>query len=83
MPNIDLVGVNEKGRRVGEDNPNAVLTDHEVELLLEMRDSTVPPMGYRKLAKAFDISKSQARNIVKGTQRAHQAARFKPRCTRP
>lgn len=83
MPNIDHVGVNDKGRRVGEDNPNATLTDHEVDLLLEMRDSTNPPMGYRKLARAFDISKSQARNIVKGDQRAQRAVRFKPRCTRP
>lgn len=78
MPNIDLVGVNEKGRRVGEDHPNATLTDHDVEMLLELRETE--NWGYRRLAKHFDISKSQVRRIVKGTHRAQQAARFKPRC---
>lgn len=81
MPKIDQVGVNERGRRIGEDNPNATLTDHEVDLLLELRETE--GWGYRRLAKHFDISKSQARRIVKGQHRGQQAARFKPRCPRP
>jgi len=72
---IDLVAVNDKGRRVGEDHPNATLTDHEVDLLLELRESE--GWGYRRLAKRFDICKSQARNIVKGRQRIQQPARYK------
>lgn len=33
-----LVKVNDHGRRIGEDHPRAILTDHEVELLLELLD---------------------------------------------
>ncbi len=29
-----LVKINEEGRRIGQDHPRAVLTDHEVDLLL-------------------------------------------------
>lgn len=31
-----LVKTNEMGRRIGEDHPRAVLTDHEVGLLIDM-----------------------------------------------
>lgn len=34
-----LIGVNAAGFRVGQDNPNAVLTDHDVELLLGLLDA--------------------------------------------
>lgn len=71
----DLVAVNERGRRIGEDNPNATLTDHEVELLFELRDTE--GWGYRRLAKHFEISKSQVRRILKGTHRGQQPARYK------
>lgn len=33
-----LVKVNDHGRRIGEDHPRAVLTDHEVDLLMELLD---------------------------------------------
>jgi Mor family transcriptional regulator len=47
-------------------------------MLLELRETE--GWGYRRLAKRFDISKSQVRNIVKGQQRAQTVARYR-RCT--
>ena len=62
-----VVAVNEHGQRIGEDHPGAKLTDHEVELMIEMHEDKV---GYRKLAKIFEISRSQVRNICKGIKRS-------------
>lgn len=68
------VGVNELGRRIGEDHVNARLTNAEVDLLLELRDLG---MSYRELGEKFDISKSGARKICKGQNRCQRATRFK------
>jgi len=62
-----VVAVNEKNQPIGEDHPSAKLTDHEVDLLIEMHEDNV---GYRKLSQMFEISKSQVRNICKGIKRA-------------
>ncbi|MDZ7918501.1 hypothetical protein [Rhodoferax sp.] len=71
---VRTVGVNDIGRRVGDSHPNAKLTDHEVDLLLSLRDEGWP---YSKLATKFEISKSQARNICKGLKRCQIPARYK------
>ena len=60
-----LVAVNAGGYRIGEDHPNARLTNHEGHHSL------------RQLAKVFDISKSQVRNIVKGLKRAQLPESYK------
>lgn len=60
------VAVNEAGYRIGEDHPAAKLTNHEVELILELREQC---MSYGDIARKFDISKSQVRNICKGLKR--------------
>lgn len=73
MPTI-TIAVNEQGRRVGDSHHNAKLTDHEVDLLLAMRDEG---LTYQQLADKFEISKSQARNIVKGIKRCQTPARYK------
>lgn len=62
------VGVNERGLRVGQDHQNAKLTDAEVELLLRFR---AEGWGYKRLAAAFELSKSQVRRICSGLSR-HQ-----------
>lgn len=61
-----VVGVNDKGQRVGEHHPQAKLTDREVDLMLELHEAG---WGYGRLAKLFDISKSQVRNICLGRKR--------------
>lgn len=68
------VGVNELGLRVGEDHVNAKLTNHEVDLLLELRGQG---WSYQQLADKFDLSKSGARKICKGVNRCQQPSRFK------
>lgn len=69
-----VVGCNESGKRVGEDHPNAKLTDHEVDLILEMRDEG---FSYGEIAKMFEVSKSQVRNIITGLKRCQIPVRFK------
>lgn len=68
------VGVNELGLRVGEDHVNAKLTNHEVDLLLELR---AQDWSYQQLADKFDLSKSGVRKICKGVNRCQQPSRFK------
>lgn len=69
-----LVGVNERGLRVGDSHHNARLTNAEVDLLLELRDEG---WSYRKLAEKFEISKSAARYICKGKNRCQAAVKYK------
>lgn len=68
------VAVNERGYRIGEDHPNAKLTNHEVELILELREQC---WGYRQIADKFEISKSQVRNICLGIKRCQTPWRIK------
>ena len=69
-----MVAVNEKGQRIGEDHPRAELTDHDVELLLELR---AEGFSYRWLGKKFEIHYTHARRICMGSRRGQIAARFK------
>lgn len=69
-----LVAVNENGRRIGEDHQNAVLTDHEVDLLLKLRGQG---LGYGALAALFEIGKTTARDICIGRRRAQYPAAFR------
>ena len=71
---MQLIGLNDAGHRVGQFNPAAVLTDRDVELMLRMR--AAHGWGYKRLAKAFEVSASQARNICKGLKRAQVATRW-------
>lgn len=56
------VGVNEKGVRVGEDHQRATLTDHDVELMRQLREEE--GIGYKRLAQMFDTSVRNVRDIV-------------------
>lgn len=55
------VGVNDRGVRVGEDHQRATLTDHDVELMRQLREEG---LGYKRLAKMFDTSVRNVRDIV-------------------
>lgn len=57
---------NERGMRIGESHPRAVLTDHEVELLIALRDDG---MSWRVLAVKFECSKRCVRDIYSGRRR--------------
>lgn len=69
---LKLVALNERGRRINQEHPGAVLTDAEVLLMLELRDEGY---SYGWLAKKFDVSKSCARWICTGRNRSQLAAR--------
>lgn len=69
-----IVGVNDRGLRVGDSHHNARLTDGEVDLLLALRDEG---WSYRQLAEKFDISKSSAHKICQGHRRCQTPVRYK------
>lgn len=61
--------------RVGEAHPRAVLTDAEVDRLLEDRGPDhAPLMSYTELARRYGVSKSCVRDIVTGSRRGRIAA---------
>jgi predicted DNA-binding protein (UPF0251 family) len=65
-----VVAVNDRGLRVGEDHPQAKLTDHEIEIIRRLH---LDGWGYGAIAVKFEVSKSQVRNIVKGRKRGQTA----------
>lgn len=70
-----MLAVNERGLRIGEDHQNAVLTNREVEMLLELR--ITDRLGYRRLSAMFDVSKAQVRRIISGQQRSQLVAVYR------
>lgn len=61
--------------RVGEAHPGAVLTDAEVDRMLEDRGPDhAPKMSYRQLAAKYGVSKSCVRDIITGSRRGRIAA---------
>lgn len=66
--------VNDRGRRIGEDHWRARLTDHDVDLMLQLR---AEGWGWRRLARAFECSRSHARRLCLGLRRAHTVAGHK------
>ena len=69
-----LVAVNERGLRVGEDSPQAKLTNEEVERMRVLHETEA--LGYKRLARMFEVSPSQVRNICKYINRPVTAARL-------
>lgn len=76
-----VVQLNERGNRIGQSNPMAKLTDHEVELLLELREerdeSGRRKYGYGWLAKKFEVSRSCVQWLCNGGRRGQAAVRVK------
>jgi hypothetical protein len=69
-----MVAINENGRRIGEDHHLAKLTDHDVGLLLDLRDEG---FSYGWLAAKFEISKSAVRWYCIGGRRAQTISGFR------
>lgn len=69
-----LIAVNEKGLAIGESHPRAVLSDHDIGLLLELREEGYS-MGW--LAGKFEVSKSCVAKIVWGQRRAQHPVAFR------
>lgn len=77
----DVVSYNARGNRIGESNPKAKLTNHEVDLMREMRDEVLPDGRNRyslsDLADHFHMPKSTVQDICSGRRRAQTPARVK------
>lgn len=65
-----LVAVNDRGRVIGQDHPRAILSDHEIELLLALRGEG---RSFGWLAAKFEIGKSTAADICNGRIRGQVA----------
>ena len=74
MGDTKLVAFGANGRRVGDSHPKAVLTNHEVDLLLELRNE-----GYSLswLAEKFEVAKTTVHSIVSGRTRATLPATYR------
>lgn len=69
-----LVGVNERGYRLGQDHQHAKLTDAEAELIRELHEDGLP---YYALAEKFGVSKSAIGKICRYERRVQSAVSWK------
>lgn len=68
------VAVNSSGLRIGEDHPNAILTDAEVETVRSLHEGG---MSYHLLAEKFEVSKWAIGRICRYERRAQAPVGFK------
>jgi predicted DNA-binding protein (UPF0251 family) len=66
-----MVAVNDERRRIGQDHPGAVLTDHEVELVHRLREEG---LSLGEIARKMEVSKGCVWKIVHGLRRGQLAA---------
>lgn len=70
-----FVAVNARGHRIGEAHPGAILTDHDVDLLLDLHGQGGVSLAW--LADKFEVSKSCVHKIVSGKHRSQTIERVK------
>ena len=68
------IQLNARGRRINESHPRAKLTDHEVALIRELYDEG---LGYKAIAKKFEVSRRQVQFIVTGRRRSQLPTRLR------
>lgn len=68
------VQLNERGNRIGESNPNAECTDHEVELALQLREQG---FSFGFIARKFEVSKGTVYDWFSGRRRGQAPVRVK------
>lgn len=69
-----IIGVNEKGLRVGQDHQRAKLSDAAVETIRELHEGG---MSYSVIARKFEIAKSTVQDICTYRRRAQSAVRWR------
>jgi DNA-binding transcriptional regulator YiaG len=69
------VAVSETGMRLGETHANAKLTDHEVDLMRELREQD--GLSYAQLAAKFEVPIPTVQNICTYRRRAVSIAGWK------
>ena len=70
-----LIGVDEKGYRIGESHPKARLTDAQVEQIRTLYEEGF--VGYRALAKWYGVPRTTIAGICSYTRRLGVLAAFK------
>lgn len=75
MSQYKMVGISEFGSRVGETHHRAKLTDHDVDLIRELREAH--GLTYQALADKFDCSKSTIRDICRYRRRWQRPEKWK------
>jgi hypothetical protein len=73
-------GLTSAGGLPGEHNPGAKFTDREIELIRELYgtlDAAGRRIGYGRLAKMFEMSKSHVREIIKERRRVAEAVEYR------
>jgi len=69
------VAVNEAGLRIGEDHPNAKLTDAEAERIRSLHEDC--GMSYKTIAEKYEISKGAVAKICRYERRGQFVVDFK------
>jgi hypothetical protein len=70
-----LVAISAEGRRICEGHPGAILTDHEVGLVLDLLEAG---LSYAEVAVKFEVSKSCIAHIANGRRRCQTPDRYEP-----
>jgi hypothetical protein len=68
------ISTNDRGYRIGEDHPNAKLTDSEVELVRQLHEGG---MIYADLAEKFEVSKWSISRICRYELRNQAPSKFR------
>lgn len=68
-----MLAVNGRGYRIGDDHVRSILTNHEVDLVVELREDG---MSIGKIATVMEVSKSCIQHILSGRNRCQSVARF-------
>lgn len=66
-----LIGIDDRGNRVGEDHPRAKLSDEDVELIRQLwEERGEHPISLKQIANKFEVAKSTIHDIVTFKRRA-------------
>ena len=69
------VAVNERGRRIGEPHHNALISDSLVDQMRARHEDD--GLGYRKIAREFNVALTTVRKICRYERRAQTPERWK------
>lgn len=74
-PKKVIVAVNEQGYRIGSSHHNCRLSDEVVDQIRDMHEDE--GLGYRKIAKHFNLKRSTVQKICNYERRAQTPDRWK------
>lgn len=75
MAKAKVIAVNENGYRIGSSHHNATIPDEIIDKIRDLHEDE--NIGYRRLAKMFNLSRSVIQKICKYDRRAQTPDRWK------